>query len=336
MPGPERADTGQQFLHHEHSPSMEQVFSDIPRVQELLTQKLATLGQAGVEVALKQMLPYGTQLHLSGSGLGGLVNIYFSKKKGLSFVDCTQNMVTERGIAVLKGADPSEVMQLTPGPNKTEGELSVWVGTDESGKGDLFGPLVIAGFLMTRGIEGEVMDMGVTDSKKLVPSAIRRIAQCLRKRFPDNIEVVAPTMARYNELYARFRNLNKLLAWGHARVIENLSRRWEEGEGTSVDGAVADKFGDKSYIRRALSSMQELNLIQRPGGESNTAVAAASIIARDTFERRMATMGKRVGMRLPFGAGSRVLAAARTFVRHHGRDKLGEVAKLHFKTCKEV
>jgi ribonuclease HIII len=132
------------------------------------------------------------------------------------------------------------------------------------------------------------------------------------------------------------RNLNRLLAWGHARVIDNLIGGNAGRPGISVDGVVADQFGDERYIRNALKSMNGINLIQRPRGESNMAVAAASILARDGFVRRVDELREKYQMDFPLGAGPRVTQFAREFANRHGRDALSDVAKIHFKTSKEI
>ncbi|MBD3393464.1 MAG: ribonuclease HIII [Chitinivibrionales bacterium] len=308
-------------------------FSAIEPIQDLLAQRAGALGREGIGLSLKQEIPYGTQINLEGSGGTGLINVYFSKKKGLSFVDCSRNAVSARALAVLRGIDgpPAAAESGTP-----ENELRAWIGTDESGKGDFFGPLVVAGFYTTRRTATELMELGVCDSKTLSRGQIRSLAGELRKRYPHSIALVAPSVRKYNELYGKFRNLNRLLAWAHARAIQNLIEGAGGAEGHAVDGVVADQFGDPAYITKALKSMAALNLIQRPRAESNPAVAAASILARDLFERKIADIHRRFGVSIPLGAGEKVTAAARAFLRAHGRDALVDAAKIHFKTYREL
>src|ERR1041384_544672 len=96
-------------------------------------------------------------------------------------------------------------------------------GIDESGKGDFFGPLVISGVYVDRGIARKLLDAGVVDSKRISSDArIRSLADTIRKTSQGLVETVLIGPAKYNELYQRFNNLNRLLGWGHARVIENL------------------------------------------------------------------------------------------------------------------
>jgi ribonuclease HIII len=146
-----------------------------------------------------------------------------------------------------------------------------------------------------------------------------------------DVEVVAIGPERYNELYAKIRNLNRLLAWAHARVIENLLHR------VSCERAVSDQFGDEQYLRRALMEKgKRVQLVQRHRAEDDLAVGAASIIARDEFVRRLQQLSEAVGVDLAKGAGPPVLVSARRFVDKHGRDALSTVVKLHFKTTQQI
>lgn len=308
------------------------VFSDIKPIQSIIIDKMLEINRAGIMVYLKKTIPYGTQLNLEGQGENGLINIYYSKKKGLSFIDCSKNSTSAKTIATLYGKALREIDDSRIDINEREKALNVWIGTDESGKGDFFGPLVAAGFLMRRDMEKELRALGVADSKKLSSYRIKKIASILNEKYSKHISIVAPSNVKYNQLYESFKNLNKFLAWGHARVIENLVRKWQG----KIDGVVSDQFGNEQYIRNALSSMKNLNLIQRPYGESNIAVAAASIIARDTFEKKIALIRKECGMKIPFGAGPEVINAAKQFAGKNGKESLINIAKIHFKTFKQI
>ncbi len=305
------------------------VFSKIEQIQSLLAKKMIDVNRFGIMVSLKQEIPYGTQLNLEGQGTDGLINIYYSKKKGLSFVDCSKNDTSVNAINILQGGKGNSNI------GKKEKELDKWIGTDESGKGDFFGPLVIAGFYITREIENDVIALGVMDSKKLTSDKIRAIAGKLWGKYDEHISVVAPSNIKYNQLYEKFKNLNKLLAWGHARVIDNLVTKWQKKD-TKVDNVVSDQFGNESLIKNALRSMKGLNIIQRPRGESNTAVAAASIIARDSFEKHVRKIEKEYATKVPFGAGANVLEAAKRYAQKNGKEKLKEITKYHFKTFAQI
>jgi ribonuclease HIII len=199
------------------------------------------------------------------------------------------------------------------------------IGTDESGKGDYFGPLVVAGFYCSPDQEEVLRELGVRDSKLISDNRCREIAETLQKGYPHAIVAIGPE--RYNELYEKFLNLNRLLAWGHARAIENIL------EHLDCRKAVTDKFGDERFVRSALLARgKTIDLVQKVRGESDPAVAAASILARAEFLKKLSFLGRDWGMELPKGASLQVEAAAAEFVRRHGRENLAKVAKLHFKT----
>jgi ribonuclease HIII len=203
------------------------------------------------------------------------------------------------------------------------------IGTDESGKGDYFGPLVVAGFYLPEGQEGVLLELGVRDSKKLSDNRCREIAEALKGGYTHAVIVVGPE--KYNELHAKMRNLNKMLAWGHARAIENILAAVPCGK------VLTDQFGDERFVREALLRQgRTIELIQRPRAEEDAAVAAASILARAEFLKRLHFLGREWGMELPKGAGPPVEAAAVRFVRTHGAEALGRVAKTHFKTTQRV
>ena len=203
------------------------------------------------------------------------------------------------------------------------------IGTDESGKGDYFGPLVVAGFYCPDDQEPVLRELGVRDSKALSDNRVRDIAAVLGQGTIHSLVAIGPE--KYNELYAKFRNLNKLLAWGHARVIENILSRIDCAK------AITDQFGDAHFVLNALMQKgRTIELVQRPRGEEDIAVAAASILARAEFIRRLEDLSGQWGVDLHKGAGPPVEAAAAVFLKRHGADALPKVAKMHFKTTEKV
>src|ERR687892_190249 len=193
-------------------------------------------------------------------------------------------------------------------------------GVDESGKGDFLGPLVIAGVYVDHGIARKLLDSGVQDSKRIGSDArIRALAQTIRRSANGLVETVLIGPQRYNELYEKFGNLNKLLGWGHARVIENLLAKKPD-----CPRSLSDQFADARDID------------QRTKAESDIAVAAASILAREAFINWLERRGKELGFRLERGASANVKEIAKKLVEMKGPDALREVAKVHFRTAHEV
>jgi len=206
-------------------------------------------------------------------------------------------------------------------------------GVDESGKGDFFGPLVIAGVYVDPGIARKLIEAGVQDSKRISSdSRIRALADAIRKTSMGLSDVVLIGPAKYNELYEKFGNLNKLLAWGHARVIENLL-----GKKPDCPRSLSDQFADARLIEQSLiRHAKKIEIQQRPRAESDIAVAAASILAREGFVNWMDREGKKLGLRLERGASPAVKATAQKLVESKGPDVLRQLAKIHFRTAHAV
>jgi ribonuclease HIII len=206
-------------------------------------------------------------------------------------------------------------------------------GIDESGKGDFFGPLVIAGAFTDRAIARQVLENGVQDSKRIGSDAkIRALAKMIRQMPGIAFDVVLIGPQRYNDLYEKFGNLNSLLGWGHARVIENLLAKRPD-----CPRALSDKFADARVIEKALLQHgQRIQLEQRTKAESDLAVAAASILAREGFIDWLERHGKRVGVTLGRGVSAAVKEAARKIVEKEGPEALRQFAKIHFRTAHEI
>ena len=206
-------------------------------------------------------------------------------------------------------------------------------GIDESGKGDFFGPLVIAGAYVDRGIARKLLEAGIQDSKRIGSDArIRALAETIRKETHGLHDKVVIGPERYNDLYEKFGNLNSLLGWGHARVIENLLAKKPD-----CPRALSDKFADARVIEKALLKHgQKIRLEQRTKAESDLAVAAASILAREAFIDWLQQRSKATGVKLGRGVSTEVKDAARKVVEAEGPEGLRQVAKLHFRTAHEV
>jgi ribonuclease HIII len=209
--------------------------------------------------------------------------------------------------------------------------LPVWpvIGVDESGKGDFFGPLVIAGVSVSEDQLAAFEELGVRDSKAISDKRVVDIAGRIRRLCVYDIVVVNPE--KYNQLYLKIKNLNKLLGWGHARVIENILKR------QPASAAISDKFGHERFIADRLQKEgKKIELIQMVRGEAHPAVAAASILARAEFLRRMEMMSGKFEINFPRGASAEVDEAGKKLVKSKGSAILDQVAKLHFKNYKKI
>lgn len=203
------------------------------------------------------------------------------------------------------------------------------IGVDESGKGDFFGPLVVAAFLADDSETETLRSMGVRDGKLISEKKILEIDERLRGLYPHALVVLEP--AEYNRLHQRIKNLNKLLAEGHAEAIKQVLMAHR------ADLAVSDKFGKPELTEDALRNKGgKVELQQIVRGESIVQVAAASILARARFLREMEQLAVKHNVTLPRGAGPIVDRAARQIVAGRGAALLTQLAKTHFKNYLRV
>jgi ribonuclease HIII len=215
-----------------------------------------------------------------------------------------------------------------------------WIGTDEAGKGDYYGPLVGAAVLVDKKIAQILEELGVKDSKELSDKKNRELADKINQVCGKRAQVVAIPPSRYNALYEEFqrekKNLNTLLAWAHTRALEDILSAYPQKQIT----VIVDKFADEHYIQSKLlekSRQTNLNIVQLPKAEANIAVAAASILARAQYLILLERLSKQIGIDLPKGSSNPLITqVGKKIITELGRDKLAEVAKLHFKTTKDI
>jgi ribonuclease HIII len=213
--------------------------------------------------------------------------------------------------------------------------LAPRLGVDESGKGDFFGPLCVAGAYVNESVVNAWKDSGIRDSKNISSDKkIRELAELIRKTAGCVSTVVPIGNEAYNRLYKSMRSVNAMLAWGHARVIENLMGQRHRMQPEPVR-AISDQFASsKDTVAKALMTLgREIELVQKHRAEEDLAVAAASILARHEFVTRLADLEKQFEIKLPRGASAAVDASAKEFISKHGVGKLPLVAKMHFRTA---
>ena len=206
-----------------------------------------------------------------------------------------------------------------------------YIGTDESGKGDYFGPLVVAGVYLTPAAGKSLRSVGIRDSKELSDYQILQITSEIKKNKEVIFDVVLISPEKYNKLHKKMGNLNRLMGWAHARVIENLLNKCDAVE------AISDKFGNEKII---LDSLQErgrtINLKQLTKAERFSAVAAASILARASIINWFKIQSRKYKIDIPKGSSVEVESKARLFLEKYGVDTLSKLVKLHFKTSNKV
>ena len=208
-------------------------------------------------------------------------------------------------------------------------EIISHIGIDESGKGDFFGPLCIAGVYVKQDQFALLHSLGIRDSKDLKDASIHKLAAAIKKECLYHVVKINPP--KYNQIYAEFKNLNTLLAWGHATAIEQLVLQ------SGCKEVIIDQFADERVVERALNRKSlKVNLTQRHRAEEDLAVAAASILARHAFVEGLAHIGEEIGIVLPKGCSAATQKAGREILRRWGEEKFSAVSKMHFKTLDAI
>ena len=206
-------------------------------------------------------------------------------------------------------------------------------GIDESGKGDFFGPLVVACAYTDHDTAQKLLEVGVKDSKLIgTDQAMFAVARQIHAILRDRFSLITIGPAKLNQLYGTFDNLNRILAWGHARALENLLEKCPD-----CPRAISDQFGQGNLVHRALMERgQKIALDEHPKAEADIAVAAASILARERYVQEMQRLSTATGLLLPKGAGPKVVETAKEFLKLHPKGELANFAKTFFKTMESL
>ena len=259
--------------------------------------------------------------------------VFSAKKKGLS---CT---LYESGKLTVQGKEMDSFIEFYLEPEilgefkfshpVAHLDLTPHIGMDEAGKGDFFGPLCVAAcYAEGEGIQ-KLQEMGVKDSKRLSDDTVLKLASKIRSATSYTVIRLFP--AKYNELHAKFKNLNRLLAWAHTSALGDLVSK------TGCTKALLDKFAEEYVMENALRQKKlQVELEQKVRAESDIVVAAASILARAAFLDGMKKLSDEFSLELPKGASSAVVAAGKKLVAKFGAEALSKAAKTHFKTTAEI
>lgn len=305
------------------------------KLQKTYNNIYSILVRNNIEVSDFKPISYGIQFKVTIHNWSGVIRV-FQNKKGELRNDFSQlkNDEYSQQITSLIESDKSFAKSIVLS-EKDEAYGFPLIGTDESGKGDYFGPLVSAGVYVDEKSAKVLMASGIRDSKNLTDNKNIALAKKIFDICKGRISIIEISPEKYNNLYDQFikekKNLNTLLAWGHAKAIEELL--------TKIDcyTAIADQFADEGFIHNKLQERgKKINLIQMHKAEQNIAVAAASILARARFLEKLSKLSNDFNIELPKGASRKVIENAKKIVETYGKDGLRKVAKLHFKTTKQV
>jgi ribonuclease HIII len=286
-----------------------------------------------------KLIDFGLQFNFSQYEIDGLIRIYQNRKgifkidysqiKNQEILDKVQKLLENRSL------DTNFIPQFSDQIDNKYYLGYPIIGTDESGKGDYFGPLVSAAVYVDENIADKLRLIGVRDSKECSDKEIAEISKKIIQLCAGKFEVIEISPEKYNRFYNQLKNerknLNTMLAWGHAKAIEELLQKVDSKT------AISDQFADERFI---LGKLQEkgktIKLVQMHKAEHNIAVAAASILARARFLDKMAKLSKKYKMTLPRGASDSVINAGKQFIFKYGLLELNLVAKMHFKTTLEI
>lgn len=294
--------------------------------KKLLENNLKNIRKLGFQTSEPQKAQYNFQAEIKGNDGNIKLLVYFSKKGNKIVLQGNKELQLYQKVYILIFGERffgNDKITLT--------EPEIYIGTDESGKGDYFGPLVIAAVFTDPSLSKKLKEIGVRDSKELTDESISIIAAKIKKMDGCVFDVIVISPEKYNILYGKMGNLNKLLGWAHAKAIENVLNVKISPE------AISDKFGNEKYIHSSLQEKgKEIKLHQVTKAEKFTAVAAASILARDSFIKWFYRIKKQMNIQLPKGASQKVEEKAKYIKNQLGNEVLGKLVKLHFKTTKKL
>ena len=284
-------------------------------------------------------IQHGIQFLISDDSNSEVLRIYKSKKgikldfsqiKSLDFLNKLQSDLNLflTPLNLKSNADKQldkDVIKLSSN-NEDPDDL---IGVDESGKGDYFGPLVVAAVRITPTIKEALEGLGIVDSKQLSDSMISNLATLIQDKCQHAVIIMAN--ASYNTIYEKFKNLNQMLAWAHLKVIEDTLKQGY------CSHALCDQFGNASLLKNSLRTKDlNITLLQRPKAETNFSVACASILARHHFVQAIQKISESYKLSFPKGSSKHVSNFAYDFVKEHGMDELDLVAKKHFVITKQL
>jgi ribonuclease HIII len=247
-------------------------------IEKLAEQKIMeithSLKNSKINLVLgeQQLKKYNYEIELNKDKEKLKVLVYFGKKGVKIVIQGNKNSKLYKQVNELLNDEPELNLyerEIIPSEN--------YIGSDESGKGDFFGPLVTAAVYVNRDNQSEFLKIGVRDSKDMTDMQIYYAAKKIKKVLQDSFEIIVINPVKYNELYSKFRNMNEILAWSHSKAIENLAKKCNCKE------VIIDQFSSK--IERVNQKLLHLNLriMHSPKAERFLGVAAASILARDKF-----------------------------------------------------
>lgn len=287
---------------------------------------IKTIENSGLAVSKPSQKIYNYQIIVNSKNDQVKLLVYFGKK-GIKTI-----LQGNRELPIFKQLDElifgAKLFKDKPNDDVNFDE---YIGTDESGKGDYFGPLVVAAVYANKKTLMELETIGVKDSKLINDTNIKILERKIKNIVGSNFEIVQINPEKYNKLYETFKNLNKIMAWAHSKTIQNLLLK------VNCPNVISDKFGNEKLIIDELKKKNiDINLYQTPKGERYIAVAAASILARSKVVDWFYFHSKELGFEIPKGGGELVNTSAKRVIQQFDDKYLMKMIKFHFKNSKGI
>ena len=294
--------------------------------QNIVNHYSNKLERLGFTISVPQKAEYSYNITLEKDNDKVKLLVYFGKKGNKLQVQGNPESSAFKEVSSLVFGE-----KLFQQDDKEINEPTNYIGTDESGKGDFFGPLIVAGVLVDKVAISKLKELGVRDSKTITDYNIKKLAVRIKSLLKNKYDIIPLKPEKYNELHSKMGNVNLIMGWAHAKVIENILSIHK------VEEAISDKFGNEKIILNALQEKgRQIKLHQVTNAERYTAVAAASILARDAVVKWFEINSKKLKIKIPKGASREVETCARNVVGKFGRDVLPGLVKMHFKTSKRI
>ena len=280
------------------------------------------LRKSGITATDRRILANGIRVTFIMNSRSCGINFYYSKKKGFSVVPSGGDDDLAQKIKGMLLSDASSI----PG--------GTWTGSDEAGKGDYMGPLTVAAVYADRQRAEQYRSIGITDSKQLSNDSVRGYAERIRSSSSGHYSVVSVSPLDYNRrfdmLSRKGKNSLDMLAECHAEAITELLKKTPEPV-----RVIIDKFCNEKRIESLLPEGDYV-LDMHYRAESDPAVAAASILARDAYLEGLELISGKFGIKAVSGSGAETDKVVRELVKKFGADVLDEVVKIHFKNTFKV
>lgn len=281
-------------------------------------------------IVAEKTINYGYQLVIKNTSGKLTLNIY-NGRKGLNIVYAGDSNLEENVKNILNGND-----NVNKAVTTNQKQHQMWAGSDESGKGDFFGSLVVAAVVVDNTTADKLQAAGVKDCKLLTDHKILELENVIKEIVVDySVLELKPKFynLRYEQISARGGKLNQLLGLGHIAALSQVLSRQNKCTLALIDQfTTSTEFVEAVHQRFSFCKVQ-----QKTKAESDLAVAAASVLARARFLQTMSELAKEAHVStLPKGGSESATICARKLSQIFGKEILRNFVKLHFANYQRI